>query len=59
MYGSSMHLLVHHVMPDTPEKNLKIVWAEAGVIYDELGIHRTNRFTQIHASMFKAMHFPV
>ena len=52
-YGSTMHLLVHVVMDGDAAENIKTVWAEAKREYDTLGIDRTNRFTNIHATMFK------
>ena len=52
-YGSTMHLLVHVVMDGDAAENIKTVWAEAKREYDTLGIDRTNRFTNMHATMFK------
>ena len=48
-----MHLLVHVYMDSDPASNIKALWAEAKVVYDELGIDKTNRFTNMHATMFK------
>ena len=52
-YGSTMHLLVHVVMDGDAAENIKTVWAEARKEYVSLGIDRTNRFTNMHATMFK------
>jgi hypothetical protein len=52
-YGSTMHLLVHVYMDSDAASNIKALWAEAKVVYDELGIDKANRFTNMHATMFK------
>ena len=54
-YGSTMHLLVHQEMDGSVAANIKALWAEAKNVYTDLGIERVNRFTNMHATMFKVM----
>ena len=48
-----MHLLVHVMMDGDAAANIKALWAEARTEYEALGINKTNRFTNMHATMFK------
>ena len=50
MLGSVLWLLIHFVMPDEPENNLKIVWQDIVREYDELGT--VNRYGFMRQTMF-------
>ena len=38
LFGSVMHLLCHHIMPDTPEKNLAKLWSTVQTLYRSLEV---------------------
>ena len=50
LYGSTMQLLVHQIMPGGPEENLKIMWKGIRDQYDAQNI--TSRFGTMKMSMF-------
>ena len=50
--GSCMSILVHVILPNDPESNLVILWAEIQIIYEELQIPENKRFTCLRMSMF-------
>jgi hypothetical protein len=50
--GSTVCLLVHHIMPDSPEKNLANLWQEVIAEYDSQGIPLRKRFGGLRMTMF-------
>ena len=50
LFGSTMHLMVHQIMPGTPEENTTEMWRQIRLEYD---LQRTpSRFGQLKLSMF-------
>ena len=52
MYGSVLHLLVHVVMPGSPEANLKAVWIEIQTQYRLQRIEQRHRYSTLKLTMF-------
>jgi hypothetical protein len=50
--GSVMSFLVHVHMTFAPDANLKALWIEINVAYDELDIPAGKRFGSMRMSMF-------
>jgi hypothetical protein len=50
--GSTCNLLVHEIMPDSPEENLKNMWKEAVAEYDKQGVPLRKRFGGLRMTMF-------
>ena len=50
MHGSTLYVLVHHVLPGTVEQNLAVVWRDIEQTYDELDTE--NRYGHMRQTMF-------
>ena len=56
LLGSSLYVLVHHVLPGTVEENLAVVWRDIEQTYDELDTE--NRYGHMRQTMFHAKSQP-
>ena len=53
LYGSALHLLVHKILPKSPQENLTNIWATARQLYDHFDITKENRYGTLRLTMFK------
>ena len=53
LYGSALHLLVHKILPKSPQDNLTNIWATARQLYDHFDITKENRYGTLRLTMFK------
>ena len=58
-FASILHMLVHDVLGDSPDRNMQTIWGMIEQRYKKFGI--TNRYGEIRRSMYEAsdaLHFP-
>jgi hypothetical protein len=51
LFGSILEYLTHHLLPQTPEQNLRAIWMELLCKYKELRV--ANRFTALRVTALK------
>lgn len=52
LYGSVLHLLVHYILPSTPERNLATVWKE--ILHQYKTLEVKNTYSSMKLTMFGA-----
>lgn len=53
LYGSVLHLLVHKILPKSPQENLTTIWSSVRQLYDHFQIAKENRYGTLRLTMFK------
>ena len=53
LYGSVLHMLVHKIMPGTPQENMTALWARVRQLYNHFRIPKENRYGTLRLTMFK------
>ena len=52
LYGSTLHLLVHHVLKEEPQRNLAFIWKEIAQAYALFDIESSLRFSKLKLTSF-------
>ena len=52
LYGSTLHLLVHHVLGGEPHQNLATIWAEIAEAYRLFSVESSLRFSKLKLTSF-------
>ena len=53
LYGSVLHLLVHKILPKSPQEDMTSLWSTAKQLYDHFEVSKENRYGTLRLTMLK------